>query len=1337
MSRIIERVGLLTVALLGLTITLALAAPVMAQGELGKNMIGQQSHNEGIHVLPAPDTVTIDGRIDEWDWSGRIWVFADENVRDRYSVQAAAMWDKDYLYLASRWNDPTPMRSPINPEFNPELGWCHDAWQMRVLTDEPIWLTTWYYTEKQQPVMHVEYSRNGRHPGGGEIKLLTASPGGTQLGHGVRMAYRETDDGKGFVQEMRIPWDLLYAEEAPTREPGATLQIGMEFLWGGPGDGRSVSHRYADNMQPGVTSREFFWKNTDAWGDATLRAEGNVEPRQYQAAESQLPGTIMVRATVPTDATRFTIVIEDERGNRVRNLVADRDPRAHTVELRGDERVVEVPWDGKNDAGRMVSPGNYMVRGLTHDGLGATFETTFYNPGHPPWMTGDGTGSWGSNHASPYVVAAGGERMFIGWPGSEGGSALIGMGADGEKIWGELRGAIALAADNDHVYAAAPRGGLLRYAAETGDYRPFEKDGSARAFDLSLSTIFKDELPGHVRGLARLADGLVMTLQPTPKRGWGRRGAPDDVASWTGRIALLDARSAEVKQVHTLDKAPGAVAVGADGAVYVLLDGALHEVNLNDGSAKRIDTPALEQAGDITVDGDGHIVIYDAGDDSQLKAYSPQGELVYTSGQRGGRPLHGKWQAQGMMRVSSVAADHAGHLWTAENWKNPRRVSVWAPGESVNEPGKLVRDYIGCTGYAGTNSYMHDSNPNLAYVGSVEMKLDKANHQYEVRRILWVPDERKNQAFSLWTHPHWFSNPAFFTSDASGEKRRYLYFNGQRHRFQALYMERDGSFVPVSAITNTSYIGRALPEYDLGEHAENAGVFWHDRDGDAALDRNELTILDRAIGQGVYWASWNIDHRDLSIYMTQHRAHELMRYKPTGFTDAGAPVYGPKGMQPLNDVKATGRNDIIPLKEENRIITMGRNDVSSARLDTQQQQWRYPNPYHSVHGSHKAPIAQPGLLIGSLKFLGHVKVNERVGRVFAIRGNLGQDYYITSDGLYVGAMFNDGRLPGGKKWPDTQEALTKVDMTTFTNGGEPFNGWMGRHSDGEVRVITPMVRRAGTIVRLSGLTSIRRFNAGSMQLDAETLMKANEANIARAAEQKEDEKRYTVQRIDNQKKIDAKRGDWRGTDAVRAKRRGQRMGAQVHLAYDQTNLYALFRVWDDSPWMNNGKDFRRLFKTGDAVDLQLGPAPDGENVRSKPTAGDTRVVIAPHADGATAVVMQPVAKNASSEAAHTYSSPVHDKAFDRVARIDGAKIAQSSAGRGYVVEVAIPWRALNMSAPASGTTMIGDLGVIGSDAQGQVNTSRTYWANPHTNLVNDEPAEAWLYPARWGELRFE
>ncbi len=72
----------------------------------------------------------------------------------------------------------------------------------------------------------------------------------------------------------------------------------------------------------------------------------------------------------------------------------------------------------------------------------------------------------------------------------------------------------------------------------------------------------------------------------------------------------------------------------------------------------------------------------------------------------------------------------------------------------------------------------------------------------------------------------------------------------------------------------------------------------------------------------------------------------------------------------------------------------------------------------------------------------------------------------------------------------------------------------------------------------------------------------------------------------------------------------------------------------------------------------------------------------------------------------------------------------------YRVAAAIPLAAIGL-VPTPGMKLRGDVGFISSDAQGLSNTARTYWANPNTNLVNDEPSEAWLYPDTWGEFSFQ
>ena len=154
-------------------------ALALLQGPVGaaENMIGRQSQNEGMVVVPAPGKVTIDGDLSDWDWSGRIWCFADIGVRSRYSVEVAGMWDADYLYLAAKWKDPMPLNSLIDPSINPNEGWKEDSWQMRLLTDQPLWITTWYFTPKKQPVMHFAYWKDPNNERQGQDTTLLVAPG--------------------------------------------------------------------------------------------------------------------------------------------------------------------------------------------------------------------------------------------------------------------------------------------------------------------------------------------------------------------------------------------------------------------------------------------------------------------------------------------------------------------------------------------------------------------------------------------------------------------------------------------------------------------------------------------------------------------------------------------------------------------------------------------------------------------------------------------------------------------------------------------------------------------------------------------------------------------------------------------------------------------------------------------------------------------------------------------------------------------------------------------------------------------------------------------------------
>jgi len=1316
--------------LLTLACLLLAAAPCPA----GKNMIGRQSQNEGLFVLPAPATPTIDGDLKDWDFTGRIWVFADQAVRSRYSVQAAAMWDADALYLAAKWKDPTPAHSTVDPDFNINDGWKSDSWQMRVLTDQPLWITTWLFTPKNIPVMHLAYWKDPNNARAGQdVVVLRAAAGGTDLGRGAKMAYRVDDDGKGFAQEIRIPWELLY-KQVPTIGPGLAFRLGCEFLWGDPTGNTWPVHRYADNMQPGVTSREFYWTATRAWGEAKLLAKGHVPLREYVSDEEKLAGTVPIRLTIPASAARFTVAINDAAGRRVRNLAGDFLPEDYAVGEEAGGRVVEVKWDCLDDQGNLAAPGEYQVVGLTHDGLGAEYEMCFYNPGTPPWPTRDGSGAWGADHCPPLRVARAGDWMAVSWAFAEGGSGILGVGPDGLKKWGEKRGGLLLAADAEYVYAV-PAGWhlkkevLIRLGAKDGSYRPFEIDGQARPFELPLTEIFGGEAPGKAVALAAGGGQIALALDG-------------------GKIALLDAASA--RPVKVLDApAPSAVAFAPDGTLYAVLDGKPHRLDAGTGKATAVPTPGLGRAGAVAVDNDGNLAVADVGPDSQVKVYSPDGKLQYTCGRKGGRAVRGPFDPQAMMRVSSIAVDHKGCVWAVESWDYPRRVSVWG------RDGKLVRDYVGNTGYAGTGCYLHDQDPNLAYVGPIELRLDKRARTWAVTQVLWVPREEAGEGLPIPTGSH--VQPQRLTSSASGQAREYLYAHDPRDGSGfVVYMPRGGAWQPVAAVTVVGKISGdidrsgVITEAPSGEfEGLNAydGVFWSDGNGDGVAQRGECVIVptkdpgepnnprkrgSAGLPLGDGWGG-RIGS-DLVFY-----ANGIVRYAPVRFTDDGAPVYAPEGMSPLG---VDDHGDLVPVPEEHLLLCLSWKGYARATrlvgIDTRDGQvlWSYPNPYPGVHGSHNATMPSPGLLIGPLKICGVAHVSEQVGRVFVMRGNLGQDFFMTTDGLYVGAMFEDGRLPG-ESLPPKEELLKGAPMEGFSHGGEPFNVWFGRQSDGRIRMTAGLPRQAAMILEVKGLETIRRLRGPAVRLDAAALAQAEQDNSLRAAAAAAPP-RATVAKLPARPQIDGDPREWKAVAELPLERRGSPERGSARLAYDDRNLYVLFDVRDASPWRNEGKDPTRLFKTGDAVDVQLcvDPSLSKEPARRDVAAGDVRVVIANVGGKPAAVLMRPVDPAAGEDKKVHYHSPVIDKTFDRVEVLASAELAVRAEGQRYVVEAAIPLEALGLK-PAAGMVLRGDVGFISSDADGRINTARTYWANKATNLVNDLPHEAWLWPHAWGEWVFE
>ena len=135
---------------LALVLGLAVAQPARAQ----------QSNNNGLHAVPVPKKVVIDGKLDDWDLSGQLDVYANFKTRNNYSAKVAAMYDQENFYLAIVWHDPTPMFNMVDSNFDIGSGWKSDCLQLRLKTDMVIGdVTCWYSTaakklsQNLQPVL--------------------------------------------------------------------------------------------------------------------------------------------------------------------------------------------------------------------------------------------------------------------------------------------------------------------------------------------------------------------------------------------------------------------------------------------------------------------------------------------------------------------------------------------------------------------------------------------------------------------------------------------------------------------------------------------------------------------------------------------------------------------------------------------------------------------------------------------------------------------------------------------------------------------------------------------------------------------------------------------------------------------------------------------------------------------------------------------------------------------------------------------------------------------------------------------------------------------------------
>ena len=1293
-----------------------------------------QTDNHGIHAVPAPKSgaTVIDGNLADWDLSGAVIMTYDlESLRDVYSGRVSSMYDETNFYVAIQWKDATPMGNSHDPRYQANKGWAGDAVQLRFKTDRISHITAWYYAAKQEPAFQITYGKSLTEPfKGGDLQLYQTE--GWKMQQGVEMAFKADADGKGYVQEIKIPWKLITLEKPFVA--GERMSLGIELLWG---EADWPVHRYADNLVEGASSREFFWTAHNNWGPVILEPKGNLklpEPAYLAAWRSAqqgdaVEGPVEITYTLEKEA-RVSLAIEDASGKRIRNLVPGLSrPAGKNVEK----------WDGLNDAGQPVTPGDYVYKALRHDGIRVNYALSFANPGSPSWLTDDGRGAFYGDHTEPQAAAAAGNFIALATPMGEAGKHLIATDLEGQRLWGLNNrvafdgGRISLAMDGTTLWVATEgkQSLIYRVTLATGRYAPWDllqKDKEGNEFkpvDLVVS-----ELPGvgaspSVANKVGAADSHVLEGGPNLCGIAYKDGILAAAFARENVVRRLNANTGAVVSEIKID-APRSVAFTPSGDIVILSKERIVVAGA-DGALRPFTDKAYPEAWGLAVGADGNVYVSTRGEDHTVKVFSAAGKHLRDIGRKGGRPHHGVFIAEAMRNPAGIAIDSRNRLWVTEETANPKRTSVWDVAT-----GKLLKDLSGTTTYAGAGA-INPFDATMAFSDDTVYRLDWKTGTYAPIYSIGKSD-----------HPDEIFRPSVHSITSRAvmrEGRLYVYTTssarGSREVHVMLYDGKDWRSV--------AHLGLVVQGKDTkGDYAKYQHPFfadrndqryaWADANGDGIVQPAELQFYTvQADGKPVitrsyYWGQLPDDQGTVSYVAPE--INSVVQFPISGFNSVGAPLYDiakPRIIRADQPVIGKGNGEGHIIGGTNGRVYLNQDPIVAVEADGRVL-GGYPNPHTSVHGSHTAKAARPGYLIGPSSFLGVIPAGDaskgEAGEIFCLNGNLGENYLFTYDGLYIQSLFKDTR----GYFENPARAVRGMPLDAISAGGESFGGHFVRTAEGKV-----YLTNGGTdarVIEVTGLDSIRRFS-GKLKVTKDDYIEAQEL-LAKKIAATLAPKAYML--AAGSAEIDGKATEWPeladGKPALDIQENPKQRYARVAARYDANNLYLAYRVFANRSAMKNvGQDDRLLFKSGDAVDLMLGPDTD------KDVAGQLRLLVTAKDKTHIAVLNQKKATGASASEKFDFSSPWRTITFDRVVTVKFVTVASAPTPGGYIVEVSVPWSVLGVQ-PKSGLKLKGDVGVLFGDG-GTQTISRQYWSNKATGLVNDVPGEADLSPRLWGTFTLE
>ncbi len=1126
-------------------------------------------------------------------------------------------------------------------------------------------------SEALSPAVSAAFERNGDDC---TITIRAENPFGGKI-EGRFLAAR------GKVLEKKLTQFPATVELKGAELGSGPLRLGLEISW------------FRKNGT--LRQREIFW------GPRLAGRLGGVTEFDLDGYEKTMADHKQ-RILLPFELSQpgvLTVVIEDEKGNRLRNLVSGK-------RYPAGRQMVE--WDGRDDAGRDAAPGRYRARSVNHPGLEWEFLMKFADGDEPAFK------AWGPDHSDFESFASDDKYVYVAAPLSESGESTAALTPAGKVVrhYPQIHGA----------------GAKVAYPASDGKYLYLLKDGStysskdvSQRITLNIYEVDTGKIvPVNNQRTAFL---FTSTYKPavdtynTVERNRHTKVALTGAAWCNGKLyaanresnCLMAIAPLEGKVLETLPLPDPRALCAFNGKIYAASGRDVVELNVENKQFRTLFKLDYEPRS-LSVRGD-QIAISGA-PDSTVRIHTLAGKAIKTIGEPGGA-YAGKWRPLRMIQPTGVLLAPDGTLWTAEKRENPKRVTRW---DWKN--GKILYEKYGAVAYGGSSAGFDPEKPSRWFGDSCEWEVDLKKKSAKVVNVLW-PETLQAGLFTPARSYHFvrYGKRIFVIGSERVTSISEYLPNGTLKMMAGISSVHSfaRSLVNPSPAFRAA-VDRAFPQYanDKQRYVNRAGVMWLDKNNNGVPDEDEFEFLpDKSASTD---GSWGITSMGLDIRLPLRLAdgsEKIMTLKPEGTRPNGVLNYSLARAQqeakPIGDLPPGSKGGAATDSYgdlRNNVITNSDPWMLSYN-ESGKINWFFPNRWSNVHGSHKAPLPKPGEFQGILFALGTAPLDKQ-GDVVAFNGNFGRVFFITSDGMYLDALFSDFRL-----------ANTQGEDCI---GGEPFGG-MFQYDRVNRQYLMQNGHGSYRIYRIKNLDKVRRAEQ-TFEVSREQLAAARNLNPLQDAADTRN-RSVTIKR-------------WIGRDLRQLpwtlEWRNGALNTRIFAGWDDKNLYLRYWVDDPTPWVNFGKDWTTLFKTGDSVDFQFAADPAMLNKKRRDAApGDLRLLIAPF-EGKNIAVLYRFRVPGGGGSPAEFASPWRTYKADDVRRLDSAKIMLDRTGASYTVTATVPLAELGI-APAKGPFR-GDFGVIYGDRDGTMNMARNYWANRETGLVNDVPGEIEPPVGNWGEIKF-